>query len=341
MSAKFTGGRNLTGDPLEGVHPVLVSHLTPLRPWLYDERKSRDVSEICINGAGDVWIEKGHGNWERLQMKQLDGLWAKALLGNLANALRIDFDPETSPKIRASLPGGHRLAGLVGAACESEFVISIRRRHRAVRRFEDFGIGEEMQGRLAALMESGGTIMISGPAYAGKTTLLNLIAGLIPKTRRVATIEDSREVFIDHPNQINLLVDRFSETPRFGYLHALDSINSLRIDTVICQELSQENAAAALRLMNMGQAGFLITGHADSALDMLDAWRTNIEMGRANKLSGNIVKMLARRLDAILHLGFGQRDDGTTGRILSETILKNRSSDQHGQYYLDCAWEQL
>ena len=45
-------------------------------------------------------------------------------------------------------------------------------------------------------------ILISGGTDSGKTTLLNVLCGYIPKKDRVLTVEDTRELQIDSENHI-------------------------------------------------------------------------------------------------------------------------------------------
>ena len=44
--------------------------------------------------------------------------------------------------------------------------------------------------------------MLSGETGSGKTTLINELIHHIPATERIIAIEDSKELLIEHPNQV-------------------------------------------------------------------------------------------------------------------------------------------
>lgn len=54
--------------------------------------------------------------------------------------------------------------------------------------------------------------MLSGETRSGKTTLINELIHHIPATERIISIEDSKELLIEHPNQVRFLKRR-SGTP--------------------------------------------------------------------------------------------------------------------------------
>jgi len=52
---------------------------------------------------------------------------------------------------------------------------------------------------LQAAIAGGKNILVSGGTGSGKTTLLNILASFISRTDRVISIEDSRELGLNHP----------------------------------------------------------------------------------------------------------------------------------------------
>ena len=65
-------------------------------------------------------------------------------------------------------------------------------------------ITQEMVDFLAACVRARINIVISGGAGGGKTTMLNCLSRYIPKSERVATIEDAAELMLQQPHVVRL-----------------------------------------------------------------------------------------------------------------------------------------
>src|SRR5215207_5141417 len=60
-------------------------------------------------------------------------------------------------------------------------------------------------GRLLGAMVSAGiAIVVSGATGTGKTTLLNVLAGAVPSTERIVTVEDAAELRMPGPHIVRL-----------------------------------------------------------------------------------------------------------------------------------------
>src|SRR5689334_3474815 len=77
--------------------------LRALTPILSDP----EVTELCINGPGEAFIETRSG-WERRPLPFADFDWCRRLAKLVANHTRQRVDEE-SPLLSASLPGGERI----------------------------------------------------------------------------------------------------------------------------------------------------------------------------------------------------------------------------------------
>ena len=55
-------------------------------------------------------------------------------------------------------------------------------------------------------------IVISGATGSGKTTFMKSLLDLISHQERIITIEDAREIFIDHPNKVHLVYPKNAMT---------------------------------------------------------------------------------------------------------------------------------
>ena len=100
-----------------------LAHLKPFLPGLGPLLEDAEVSEIMINGPGNVWIEaKG-----RLTAHAAPGLDESALLRAAIHIARpLGLDPATTPIIDARLDDGSRVAICVPPA-SPHVAITIRR----------------------------------------------------------------------------------------------------------------------------------------------------------------------------------------------------------------------
>ena len=84
-----------------------LAHLKPFLPGLEPLLEDAEVSEIMINGPGNVWIETGG----RLTAHAAPGLDESALLRAAIHISRpLGLDPAATPIIDARLDDGSRVA---------------------------------------------------------------------------------------------------------------------------------------------------------------------------------------------------------------------------------------
>ena len=160
----------MTGDSLDLLKPFL--------PGLEAALDDPDVSEIMINGPGNVWLE-GHG---RLRPIDAPALYAAALERAAIHIARpLGLDPATTPILDARL--GRRLArGDLRARRPARHVaITIRRFGTrslfggAAGRTRHAARAHPRRGRAETTLHSRRNILVSGGTGSGKTTLLNAL----------------------------------------------------------------------------------------------------------------------------------------------------------------------
>ena len=88
-----------TGDGLDLLKPFL--------PGLEAALDDPDVSEIMINGPGNVWLE-GHGRLSQIDAPDLDAAALERAAIHIARPLGLD--PATMPVLDARLDDGSRVA---------------------------------------------------------------------------------------------------------------------------------------------------------------------------------------------------------------------------------------
>ena len=241
-----------------------LAHLKPFLPGLEPLLEDAEVSEIMINGPGNVWIE-ARG---RLTAHAAPGLDESALLRAAIHIARpLGLDPATTPIIDARLDDGSRVAICVPPA-SPHVAITIRRFGKrtfsAADLVEQKALPENVLKAAEQVLMTRRNILVSGGTGSGKTTLLNALIELLPVDERIVAIEDTLELRIDHSNCVRFEARGLQEgavTIRDLVRHALRH----RPDHIVVGEVRGGEAADLLQALNTGHGGSLTTVHANNA----------------------------------------------------------------------------
>jgi type IV secretion system protein VirB11 len=262
--------------------------LRALRPLL----SRPDVTEVCINRPGEVFIETRAG-WLREALPFADLDWCRRLARLVANstAQRID---EESPLLSASLPTGERIQiVLPPATTPGTVAITIRRPSDAIWSVQELAQRglfnrcapastalDQTEKTLLQLHEAGEfeeflriavrarkNIIVSGPTGSGKTTFTKGLILEIPPEERLVTIEDAKELVLDrHPNSVRLYYSKDGQgLARVLPKQLLESCLRMRPDRILLAELRSDEAYYYLRNVNSGHPGSITSVHASSA----------------------------------------------------------------------------
>ena len=334
-----------------------------LRGSLYDSFRRLDilqelvddktVSEIMVNGAGKIFIERNGKTqaWERRFEKpeQLEDI-IQQIVGRVNRVVNV-----SSPIVDARLEDGSRVHIVLPPVSLNGPVVTIRKFPEPItmEKLIRFGaVTEEAAGFLKELVGAGYNIFISGGTNSGKTTFLNALSSFIPPQERVITIEDSAELQITQVPNLVRLETRNANTEGEGEITMSQLIRaSLRMNPtrIIVGEVRGRETLDMLQAMNTGHDGSLSTGHGNSARDMLSRLETMVLMAAELPLPA-IRSQIASALDIMVHLGrlrdgsrkvlsiaeIGGCTDGEvemeslyeydrkTGRLEAKGLLKNR-----------------
>ena len=248
---------------------ISLEDLKPFLPGLEDILDDMDVSELMINGPGNVWVESAGQGLRPLPAPALDAdVLARAAI-HIARPLGLD--PATAPIIDARLADGSRVAICVAPATP-HVAITIRRFGARSFSAEDLvAFGSITPGIVNLVRETFAArqnILVSGGTGSGKTTLLNALIELLPKDDRIVAIEDTMELRIDHSNSVRFEARELGGggvTIRDLVRHALRH----RPDHIVVGEVRGPEAADLLQALNTGHGGSLTTIHANNATSAL------------------------------------------------------------------------
>ena len=244
-----------------------LEHLKPFLPGLESALEDSEVSEIMINGPGNVWVERAG----RLAAHAAPDLDEAALLRAAIHIARpLGLDPASSPIVDARLDDGSRVAICVPPA-SPQVAITVRRFGKRAFSADDL----VKQGALPENVRDHGSR--AGVAVASAQhpsfrrnrigqdhALLNALIELLPDDERIVAIEDTLELRIERSNCVRFEARSLQEgavTIRDLVRHALRH----RPDHIVVGEVRGGEAADLLQALNTGHGGSLTTVHANNA----------------------------------------------------------------------------
>ncbi len=251
----------------------LKSFLKPVWSFIIDD----SVSEIMINGPEEIYIERS-GELSKTEAVFSQHQLSAAVL-NIAQFVGRRAD-ENEPYLDARLPDGSRVAVLLPPCSRKGISIAIRKFSQeklTIEKLIDFGsISKEMVLFLRACVLLKKNIVISGGTSSGKTSLLNIVSGLIPGNERIITIEDSAELQLDQEHVVPMESKPPDKKGR-GQMTIRDLVRAslrMRPDRIIVGEIRGGEALDLLQAMNTGHSGSKATVHASSPLQALTRLET-------------------------------------------------------------------
>lgn len=290
------------------------------RGVLEDLLDDEEISEIMINGPGDVFVER-RGVISRSEHAFVgDESLARVIERLLVpTGRRVD---ESSPMVDARLPDGSRINVILPPLAVHGAAVTIRKFGR--RRFSldelvsQSALSSAMAEFLQAAVRCRCNIVVSGGTGSGKTTLLNSLAAEVPPSERIVTIEDSAELQLDHPNRVALQA-RPPNLEGQGLVTIRDLVrNALRMrpDRIVIGECRGGEALDMLQAMNTGHAGSLTTAHANSPRDVLSRLEVMVLMAGMDLPVQAIREQIASAVTLIVQQ---IRDQGGRRRIAQIT----------------------
>jgi pilus assembly protein CpaF len=298
--------------------------LGPLEDFLADE----DISEIMVNHANQIYIEKKG----KLTLSPKKFSSNKAVLGVIERIVapigrRID---ESSPMVDARLKDGSRVNAIIPPLALKGPSITIRKFKKEKLQMNDLikynSLSKGMALFLDMCVKARKNIFISGGTGSGKTTTLNIISHYIPDDERIITVEDAAELQIRQSHVISL-ESRPANIEGTGEVKIRDLVkNTLRMrpDRIIVGECRGGEALDMLQAMNTGHDGSMTTGHANTPRDMLSRLETMVLMSGMDLPMKAIREQIAAAVDIIVQI---KRFSDGTRKIINITEVSGMEVD--------------
>lgn len=293
---------------------------------------SQDVTEICINRPGELYLETREG-WRREEAPGLTFERARqfctAVVNESHTGQRItDVDPVVS----LTFPTGQRAQFVIPPACDAGKVsITIRlpsRQDRTLAQYQQDGFFDRVVEHEGALGEHDRelldlrarrdyvgffrsavackkNIVVAGATGSGKTTFMKSLVSHIPDHERLVTIEDARELFIAQPNVVHLLYSKGGQSAsNVTAKSCMEACLRMKPDRIILAELRGDESFYFIRNCASGHPGSITSCHAGSTRQ---AWDQLALMVKASQEGlglefDTIKRLLMMTIDVVVHI---------------------------------------
>lgn len=305
------GGVPSIDDPEAAVRRVLddLSGMGPLQRFLDDP----EIEEVWVNSPSEVFVAR-RGRAEltttiltRVQVRDLVERMLKS------SGRRLDL---SSPFVDACLPGGERLHVAIPDVTREHMAVNIRKhvlRATSLRDLVDLGsMTAHAAEFLDACVRAGLNVVVAGATQAGKTTMLNALAGSIPATERVITCEEVFELQLPCRDVVPMQCRQPSleGTGEISLRRLVKEALRMRPNRIIIGEVREAESLDLLVALNSGVPG-LCTIHANSAREALVKLCTLPMLAGPNVTDRFVVPTVASSVDVVVHLGMDV--DGVRG----------------------------
>ncbi|MFG1921212.1 CpaF family protein [Cryptosporangium sp. NPDC048952] len=286
-----------------------VAGLGPLQRFLDDPT----IEEIWVNGPGRVFVARG-GRSELTTTILVPGQVEELVLRALEHSgRRVDL---STPFVDAMLTDGSRLHVVIPDVTREHWAVNIRKFvARAHSLAESVALGTltpHAARFLEASVVAGVNVIVSGGTQAGKTTLLNCLAGAIPASERIISCEEVFELQLrHHPDWVALQTRQpnLEGTGEIPLRRLVTEALRMRPDRLIVGEVRQAEALDLLLALNAGLPG-LCSVHANSARQAVTKLCMLPLLAGVNVHPSFVVPTVATCVDLVVHVeltGAGER----------------------------------
>lgn len=277
------------------------------------------VTDVFVNGAGEVWLDRGEG-LEVCPVLPLDESGVRELAVRLI-ALGGRHIDEASPCIDVRLHDGIRVHAVLPPISPGGTLLSIRLPRVRRLTIDDLvatGFFDTVPvDTVIELVCTRSNILVTGAGGSGKTTFLSALLATAPPTDRLIAIEDIAELQVDHPHFISLEArqSNLEGAGEVGLDRLVREALRMRPDRLILGECRGAEVRELLSALNTGHDGGAGTLHANSLADV------PARLEALGALAGLGVTAIARQavsaIDAVLHVerSLGVRRIAQLGRL--------------------------
>lgn len=281
--------------------------MNQLFPSLAELFEDPDVMEIMIVGPDQVYVEK-RGRYEDIPTpyRNLEHLMTE--INQAATALGEPLGRPLSEQIPMQdyrLPDGSRLNIVLPPIAVNGPFVTIRRFNFPKLSLADLieygSWSQDMVTFLEACVQARLNIAIAGSNASGKTTVANIICGMIPDEERIIKIENATEMFFEKPRLLSL-ESRPADNEGKGEVTIQDLvINALRMrpDRIVVGEVRASEALDIIHAAHTGHQGTIFSIHAGGVRDVLNRLETMCTLHHISMPLLSVRDMIARAVQVV------------------------------------------
>jgi type IV secretion system protein VirB11 len=297
-----------------------------------DFMHSPDVTEICINRPGEIYLENRAG-WQRVEMPSLTAARALQFCTTVVNESNTGQRiTDVSPVVSLTFPTGQRAQFVIPPAVEAGQVsITIRlpaKQTRTLGEYQQEGFFDQLLDETAGISPQDKellalrsahryadffrqavihkkNIVVSGATGSGKTTFMKSLVHHIPPDERLVTIEDARELFIDQPNAVHLLYSKGGQsTANITAKSCMEACLRMKPDRIILAELRGDESFYFIRNCASGHPGSITSCHSGSIAQTWDQLALMVKASSegAGLEFATIKRLLMMTIDIVVHI---------------------------------------
>ena len=296
------------------------------------------IEEIWINSPERIFVAR-HGRSELtnllLSSDDVRNIVERALMWS---GRRLDL---SHPFVDARLPDGSRLHVVIPEITAHHWAVNIRKHLMRTSNLNDLidrGVmTAEIGTALKYCVQAGLNILVSGGTQAGKTTVLNALAGSIPRGERVVTIEEVFELSPQLPDVVQMQT-RSANLQGEGEIPLRRLIKEslrMRPSRIIVGEVREAEALDLLIALNSGLPG-MGTLHANSPRDAIVKLQTLPLLAGENISHKFIAPTVASAIDLIIHTTL---DAQGTRRINEVAAVTGRYENDRAEIEMLWKWD--
>lgn len=317
----------------------------PLDPLL----ALQGVTDVIVNGAGDVYVDTGDG-LRTTSVTFSSDEEVRRLAVRLAASVGRRLD-DASPFVDARMADGTRVHAILGTLVDVGTCVSLRVPARTRLTLDDWVASGTCHPSVAEvlrrLVAERTAFLVSGGTGSGKTTLLASLLGLVPAHERILVVEDSRELNPDHAHCVRLEA-RVANAEGAGAVTLTQLVRQalrMRPDRLVVGEVRGAELVDLLIALNTGHEGGCGTVHANAAATVPARLEALAALGGLGREAAH--SQIAAAVRVVVHVTreAGRRRVGevavltrrSNGLVVTEAALEVRSDGRlvrHGGFGL-------